>query len=69
MALVNTFVAELNQLTGQTVEIAYVHTLLEAIIVSARGTILVVVPTGGYYSPTTGTMSIAIDAIDFVRIL
>lgn len=68
MAFASTFAAELNSLAGDTVEIAYDNKLLEAVISSAAGNVVTVIPTGTYYTPGAATF-IAISSIDFVQVL
>ncbi|GMA58948.1 hypothetical protein C7445_11715 [Alicyclobacillus sacchari] len=72
MNLQSTFVNTLNQLLGQTVEIALGNNLMEAVISFAGNEILAVVElgTGGYgYGSNLLTTYIALSAVDFIRIL
>ncbi|GLV12319.1 hypothetical protein Heshes_00030 [Alicyclobacillus hesperidum] len=72
MNLQPTLANTLNQLLGQTIEIAIGNNLIEAVVSFAGNEILAVVElgTGGYgYGTNNLTTYVALSAVDFIRIL
>ncbi|MFB5191991.1 hypothetical protein [Alicyclobacillus fastidiosus] len=63
------FVNELNRLTGRSVEVAFNNSMVEGVIAFARADLLGLVESVPGYAPTNQVLYIAIDAIDFVRLL
>ncbi|GEO24326.1 hypothetical protein AAC03nite_01110 [Alicyclobacillus acidoterrestris] len=64
-----TFAAELNQLAGTQVEVAFDNTITEGVIAFANSGVLGLVQMTGGYAPTNQVTFIATTAIDFVRLL
>jgi hypothetical protein len=69
MNFANTFVRELDQLAGRTVEVALENSILEGVIAFACHNLLGLVESSGGYGPTLRTVYIATDAINFVRLV
>ncbi|GEO24328.1 hypothetical protein AAC03nite_01130 [Alicyclobacillus acidoterrestris] len=64
-----TFAAELNRLAGTNVEVAFDNTIVDGTIAFASAGVLGLIQSTGGYTPTNQTTFIAINAIDFVRLL
>lgn len=69
MNFANTFVRELDQLAGQSVEVALENNLLEGVIAFASGDLLGLVESSASYGTTTQTIYISTDSINFVRLV
>ncbi|MFB5193095.1 hypothetical protein [Alicyclobacillus fastidiosus] len=69
MAFRETFVQELNRLSGRSVEVAFDNSVVEGVIAFARADLLGLVEPVPGYAPSNQVLFIAIGAIDFVRVL
>ncbi|MFB5189394.1 hypothetical protein [Alicyclobacillus fastidiosus] len=63
------FVNELNRLSGRSVEVAFDNSFVDGVIAFAREDVLGLVESGSGYAPSNPVVFIAINAIDFVRLL